>query len=659
MKLSTYIALLLIGLPLGGAQAQLSTGGKPYVFTHLVKEGKMPAHVLPPLNMDEVQSKERQDTERGLPPRFGMPVAVDLNLENSGSWQTLDNGDQLWQLSIRAPGATSVNLLYDDFWLPPGATLYLYNEDRTQVLGGFTARNNKGLREGLTAFATGLVRDDVVILEYYEPAGVAGRGQISIRRVVHGYRLPALTEENFGDSESCHNNVNCPEGADWQFEKRAVAMIVVDGFRWCSGSLLNTVSDEWLPYLLTANHCIDDYFLDAVNGSIDASDWVFYFNYESPACDDPPQDPIASANSVTGARLLANLRDSDFALFRLLENPLAAFSPAYLGWDATGNAPLSGAGLHHPRGDVMKVSIEDDPVASHPSSINWGSSVSPANSHWKVGFDDGGTEGGSSGSPFFNEQGRVVGQLHGGSSICPGDPFFVKYYGKLDWSWDAGGETSDHRRRLGDWLAPACGTNISVTDQSLGDEPVVRADSIESSSALGRKAFVRYEASGSVTLKPGFHAVQGSDFRARITPGCENTNLLKNGGNSPVRRLDSRSATGEQRAPAPFSGAYAPNISRGFEFPPMDGISEDALTISPNPVLQYARVDLRIKEAKQVSVYLLNALGQRVREVMPPRMLPAGMTQLNFDTGGLSAGTYYMILKTENAVNTSKLMIAR
>ena len=37
-----------------------------------------------------------------------------------------------------------------------------------------------------------------------------------------------------------------------------------------------------------------------------------------------------------------------------------------------------------------------------------------SNTHWRLNWDEGGTEGGSSGSPLFDDE-NIVGQLHGGS----------------------------------------------------------------------------------------------------------------------------------------------------------------------------------------------------------------------------------------------------
>jgi len=68
------------------------------------------------------------------------------------------------------------------------------------------------------------------------------------------------------------------------------------------------------------------------------------------------------------------------------------------------------------------------------------------------------TEGGSSGSPIFDDAHRIRGQLHGGEASC--SYLYVDYYGRLSESWGNGKSESD---RLRDWLDPS-GSGERVTD---------------------------------------------------------------------------------------------------------------------------------------------------------------------------------------------------
>ena len=241
---------IIIGLSV--LNAQVSVDGTPYSFKYNVR-ADVTTDAMPDevdidalLFEDEVSGKE-------VPFRFGHPFDVNLNLENSGEWETTDDGGRVWRLGIESNGAYSINLIYDDFWLPEGGKFYVYNADKSQIIGAFTELNNK--EDGI--FATAPVAGDHIILEYNEPADSPSGVRIQISSVIHAYKniFGDHIDRGYGDSGSCNNNVNCPEGADWANEVRAAAMILTSGgSRLCSGSLINNVRQDMTQYFLTANH---------------------------------------------------------------------------------------------------------------------------------------------------------------------------------------------------------------------------------------------------------------------------------------------------------------------------------------------------------------------------------------------------------------------
>ncbi len=424
-------------------------------------------------NIRKLQAEDEKEEEKGVPPRFGYLNKVNFNLSNSGEWITLKNGDKLWRLNIHSKGALSLNLLYDKFWLPKGGKLFIYSKDGKHSIGAFTARNNNGKRNESKGFATGLVYSDDIIVEYYQPAQVKEKAIISIAYVVYGYRyINVPNNRGFGDAGGCHININCTEGQNWQKEKEAVALILVNGNRYCTGSLINTTAQDLRPLLLTANHCLggeynNNYKYDAISNP-NLPHYSFYWHYEHPTCSNSNIEP--PRYSTVGATIKANNSVSDFALLELTEDPrdLNVFIPYYLGWDRTGSSFMGAVGIHHPRVDVKKISIENHFV-KETSYYNYSGST-----HWKVIWDKGVTEKGSSGSPLFNLDKRVVGQLHGGRATCevyfkdeewygPKEP---DWYGCFHVSW-TGNNNSDKRRRLKDWLDPD-GTGASVLDGTDG-----------------------------------------------------------------------------------------------------------------------------------------------------------------------------------------------
>jgi V8-like Glu-specific endopeptidase len=404
------------------------------------------------------------DSQSG-PLRFAYPVEVNYTLYNSGIWQVLANGDKLWTLKVKLPRALSTNALYDKFWLPEGAKFFVYSEDTGQSIGAVTSEYIGGSYEEPISFATGLIYEETVIFEYYQPASVIDSAVISISRIDYGYRHIknpyGMQTQSFGDAANCNININCTEGNDWQVEKQAVARIAIPtstGTGWCSCALINNTNNDNTPYVLTANHCLSG--LDAIDNN-NASLWTFYWDYEHSGCNNSTTEP--TLKMTTGATVVANNSVSDFALLQLTQNPrnLNNFMPYYLGWDRTGNTVTSGAGIHHPKGDVKKIS-QANQIQNHTSQIIWGDgTILPANTYWNITFYNGLIEGGSSGSPFLNNNHHIIGQLCGGyDAIC--NTNYSKFYGQFSVSWTSNGAT-DNRRMLQPWLDPE-GTNATTLD---------------------------------------------------------------------------------------------------------------------------------------------------------------------------------------------------
>ncbi|MEX2379334.1 MAG: trypsin-like peptidase domain-containing protein, partial [Vicingaceae bacterium] len=240
------------------------------------------------------------------------------------------------------------------------------------------------------------------------------------------------TEKSFGSSGNCNININCKEGDVWQDVKRSVVLTLTNSnSRLCTGTLVNNTAQDSTPYVLTAEHCGN-------------SASIFVFNYESSNCS-PSSDGTLS-NSIYGATLRANNFRSDFMLYELNSMPPSSYNVFYAGWSTLSSAAKYATCIHHPSGDVKKISVANGEVLSEVYD-----GVGSVENHWKVrSWLKGTTEPGSSGAPLFDERQRLVGQLQAGTAAC-NNPNGYDYYGKFSSSWDANPDSS---KSLKHWLDP-------------------------------------------------------------------------------------------------------------------------------------------------------------------------------------------------------------
>lgn len=428
--ISSFLLLSIIPLFLSlSINAQISSGGIPYSKQFPDQLSQPIATIkLPKVNASPLLAEDELLTHKGTGYRFATPIPLALSLSNSGIWETLPNGDRIWRIQIYSAGAKNMYLEYDRFYLPKGSKLHLYNPDQSVLLGAFTSSNNKASQK----FVTGIIAGETSILEYYEPKSVSGQGIIEISRAFHGYRTFQDVAKDFGDSGACNNNVNCPEWSDWEDQIKAVVLIIAGGRRACTGTMLNNTRTDCTPYLLTANHC----------NLGDVAQTLFIFNYESATC---ANVDVSLQQSIAGATVMANAQNADFELLLLSTPPPPDYDAFYAGWNRAETIAGSTVTIHHPRGDIKKISLNtQNPVSTPPTDDI------PAQ-HWLISeWEDGTTEPSSSGAALFNEEGLVIGQLFGGAASC--DSLTFDAFGRLDYSWNKGQQNNS---RLRDWLDPA------------------------------------------------------------------------------------------------------------------------------------------------------------------------------------------------------------
>jgi lysyl endopeptidase len=381
-----------------------------------------------PLDVKAIHDEEIISERKGEAPRFAVPHGVKVTPDQG--WEK-SNGLYTWTHRVNAPTAVSLNFGFTKFHLPQGAELNIYSTDRSEFIRAFTADDNNVNNE----LWTPVIMSDDVFIEVTAPEALVDQVELELAHVGQGFR-------KFGEpttkSGSCNVDVSCSDSEGWENEVNTVAVISTGGSTFCTGFMVNNTNNDKTPLFMTAAHC-------GVNAR-NAASLVTYWNYQTSKCKGPRDGKLTDFN--TGAIHLASYSKSDMTLVRLLNSPQPEWNVNYAGWDASGAVGTKAVAIHHPGTDEKSISFENDATALS----SYGGSTSPGDStHVMVpDWDVGTTEPGSSGSPLFDSNHRVIGQLHGGGAACGND--LPDYYGRLHTSWNGDGTQTG---RLKDHLDPS------------------------------------------------------------------------------------------------------------------------------------------------------------------------------------------------------------
>ncbi|MGK0363362.1 MAG: subtilisin-like proprotein convertase family protein [Saprospiraceae bacterium] len=396
--------------------------------------------VMPTLDNKALLEAEMAARAPGRAPHFAETMEVFVTPDTHGNWEELENGNMVWRLRILSTDAKSLNLGFTKYFMPAGGTLVLYSIDMERVMGPFTPSDNEEHEQLWTPVLNG----DHLVVEVQVPTAAKNDLQLELKSVNHDYL-------GFGSpsallSGSCNLDVICTEADGYRDIIQSVAVIGQNGGTFCTGFLVNSVREDCAPLFMTANHC-------GINNAGAAATLVAYWNFQNSTCREPGSGASGGngdgslADFNTGATHLASYAPSDVTIVQF-DDPISETANAfYAGWDATDAIPTSAIGIHHPSTDEKRISFENDPLLE---GIGLSNNTSNDGDHLIIpDWDIGTTESGSSGSPVFNADKRIVGQLHGGGAACGNDAYDT--YGWFFTSWEGGGTPST---RLKDWLDP-------------------------------------------------------------------------------------------------------------------------------------------------------------------------------------------------------------
>ncbi len=465
------------------AFCQISDGGTPYSLSTPINQPIETITLQPP----SLYSIIKQDSVSNLY-RVAVNVPCQISMNNNGSWVNLNNGNKLWQLAIKIPNAKGLGLYFkDEVIIPKNSKLFIYNKNKTQILGAYTS-NTPPFK------AVEVVAGDELIIEFQTPESNINLPRFNINQIAYFYRgfeskftyYNRLNNQN-RDNGDCEVNVACSEGDLWQKQVDAVVLYTFKegGNTYiCTATIINNTNFNCKPYILTADHCGHPTTSSQINTN------VWYFNYQNPNCEVGSTSPYNGNLSQTmvggilrASSSLGNLNNnnqaingSDFVLIELNSKIPENYHPYFAGWSLEETPSNSGVCIHHPGGSDKKISTYTHPVfytvynEQTNDSYHWGVVWSPTQNGFGV------TEGGSSGASLFNSNGQIIGVLSGGAATCA-FPTSSDLFGRFNVAWNL--EGTGINQRLNYWLDSAntnfksingsyypC-SNTTITDSSL------------------------------------------------------------------------------------------------------------------------------------------------------------------------------------------------
>ena len=327
------------------------------------------------------------------PNQIGVNKSVALSPNTRAQKFVNPDGSQIIVLIVKSSGASGVGVHFRNFALADGEEVYVYGAATDSIVfGPFTDKGPWGSGE----FWSGTVDGDTVVIEFYKKPNENGQG-FEIFEISHILaELDWRLRSNEPEVLNCEVDASCYGDP----EKNAVARILFNdnGPHVCTGTLLNNVAQDWTPYFLTANHCVNS---QAVAQTVEA-----YWFYQTTSCN---SGVLRSwIHSPPGANLLATQGSNDFALIRLQNNaPGGAF---FSGWTSVAQ-PIGTSvfGLHHPDGYTPPTITSY--LRRATGSIMVTNAYCPASGlvdGYGISWTSGTAEPGSSGSGLFTSNGHYL-----------------------------------------------------------------------------------------------------------------------------------------------------------------------------------------------------------------------------------------------------------
>jgi lysyl endopeptidase len=376
-----------------------------------------------------LKSRREDQVKRGQPLEIGFARNVPnprIALSRLG-WQRLSDGSLATRFEVSSDSAIAMRA---GFALKsigrgnPGAVTLRFGGSDGRVFEQ-NGREFAGKQAGWSPVLMGdKATVEVVLAKGQRPQNFS----LSMPQISHLDTSPIASEAQLaslakiGESASCERDIVCrvsPTAGFLSAEKAVARMVFVkSGSSFlCTGTLLNNNYSPKKRLFWSAAHCISSQTV--------ADTLQTYWFYKATTCGGTTQ--AAGAVTLTGGAFIRHANITRDTL--LLELKTAPPSGAvYAGWTSSAIASTGTAieGIHHPAGDAKMYSLGS--VTGLNTSIDGKSPL------YRVVWNTGVTEGGSSGSALFTITStggyQLRGGLYGGTSFCSA-PTSPDYYSRF------------------------------------------------------------------------------------------------------------------------------------------------------------------------------------------------------------------------------------
>ncbi len=438
MSTKFFAIFWIYGMIFTSGFAQTTTNKEPLLYdpqaSSSIDISKVNTYKVPNINNDslvEIYKYYKIPPSLSLEKITGILLPAAIDLKKTGSHFRLKNG-KLWLLKIYSPTAKSLGAVFKNLYIPKGATLFIYGVNKDANFSGpLTYEDNDTLCSRLDQWS------NHIIIEYFEPKNIEDTGHIFINKISYGFVNPlgAQQEPNikmksgpYGTAvNNCYPNVSCDAGIGWNKESQAVGLIYIGVTNYAtnvtttikgSGCFINKDQDYLetdKPYFITAGHIL--WGINENGFDIDKTlknNCSIILNYASSNCDDNDGTKVAFQKITKMQKIALGGADGDNYDYAILQpidktvGDLRKYNVNFAGWTITHDVGGPYAMIHHPGGDIKKISKSNGIMTILPNEA-------------RVNWDLGTSEDGSSGAPVFNNEHHMNSINVAGPNGCSGN----------------------------------------------------------------------------------------------------------------------------------------------------------------------------------------------------------------------------------------------